>query len=86
MNFAIIIINIIIIIIIIIIIVFMIMIVINVNCFKLDERTPHGDWASSPFSYPELLAYLMFVTNLMLCTFIYCDFFVFVIIVDEFLF
>ena len=28
----------------------------------------------------------MFVTNLMLCTFIYCDFFVFVIIVDEFLF
>ena len=34
----------------------------------------------------ELLAYLMFVTNLMLCTFIYCDFFVFAIIVDEFLF
>ena len=49
-------------------------------------REHHGDWASSPFSYPELLAYLMFVTNLMLCTFIYCDFFVFAIIVDEFLF
>ena len=32
--------------------------------FKLDKRTPHGDWASSPFSYPELLAYLMFVTIL----------------------
>ena len=47
-------------------------------------REPHGDWASSPFSYPELLAYLMFVYHIMLCTFIYCDFFVFAITDDDF--
>ena len=35
-----------------------------VRNLNLDKRTAHGDWASSPFSYPELLAYLMFVTIL----------------------
>ena len=49
-------------------------------------REHHSDWASSPFSYPELLAYLMFVYHIMLSTFIYCDFFVFAIIVDDFYF
>ena len=33
-------------------------------------REHHGDWASSPFSYPEVLAYLLFVYHIMLCTFI----------------
>ena len=48
------------------------MIVINVIYFQLDKRTPrhHGDWASSPFSHPELLAYLIlfpsYVINLFL--------------------
>ena len=32
-------------------------------------REHHSDWASSPFSYPELLAYLLFVT--ILCTFLF---------------
>ena len=59
-----------------------IIIIITVICFQLDKRTPR--WlASSPFSYPELLAYLLFVYHIMLCTFIYCDFFVFAITVDN---
>ena len=50
-------------------------------------RKHHGDWASSPVTYPELLAYLLFVYHIiMLSTFIYCDFFVFAIIVDNFYF
>ena len=31
-------------------------------------REHQGDWASSPFSYPELLAYLLFVYHIMLST------------------
>ena len=56
------------------------------HCLVNWIREHHSDWASSPFSYPELLAYLLFVYHIMLSTFIYCDFFVFAIIVDDFYF